>query len=514
MTIRILIGSTVRQKPEILKEFLQSLAELDRSEMNCDFLFFDNNESEESSNLLRTFTVSGSNTYLTGEPPHSPYQCTDETHMWTTILVWKVAAYKDFILQYAFENNYSHVFLVDSDLVLHPFTLQQLLSASVDIISEIFWTEWTPGTGMLPQVWMYGQYRLVPEIDPVVNPEMYKQESLKVLNMLQIPGLYQVGGLGACTLISRRAIAAGVRFSRIGNLDYWGEDRHFCIRASVLGLKLYVDTHLPAYHIYRHSDLDGVRKYKDSHLKIGTQEKSRYSWRRKGSGNTLTLSMIMRNEADRYLRRVLEHARQYVDNVVIIDDASSDDTVSVCRDILKDIPFTLIELQDSQFQDEYVLRKRQWEETIKTDPDWILVLDADEIFEDRIISEVTNLINQTETDLYCFRLYDFWDEEHYREDQFWQAHIYYRPFLIRCLPGFPYRWRETPQHCGRLPENILDLPYTNSSLRVKHLGWAREEDRRAKYDRYLQLDPGAVFGNLNQYKSILDSNPNLIKWYE
>jgi len=76
------------------------------------------------------------------------------------------------------------------------------------------------------------------------------------LERLRRPGLYPVGGLGACTLISRRAIEAGVRYQRIPNLTYWGEDRHFCIRAQALGFDLWADTHCPPRHLYRRSGVE------------------------------------------------------------------------------------------------------------------------------------------------------------------------------------------------------------------------------------------------------------------
>jgi hypothetical protein len=63
-------------------------------------------------------------------------------------------------------------------------------------------------------------------------------------------------------LISRKALVAGVSFAEIKNLSFWGEDRHFCIRAAALGFSLYVDTHFPAYHIYRESELSGIASYK------------------------------------------------------------------------------------------------------------------------------------------------------------------------------------------------------------------------------------------------------------
>ena len=76
------------------------------------------------------------------------------------------------------------------------------------------------------------------------------------------PGTYEVGGLGACTLISNKALKAGVNFSRMHNLTFWGEDRHFCLRAVSLGFPLYADTRYPAYHIYRESALTGVGEFK------------------------------------------------------------------------------------------------------------------------------------------------------------------------------------------------------------------------------------------------------------
>ncbi len=514
MVERILIASTVRQKPAVLKEFLLGLAELDLSGLKFDFLFIDNNDEEDATWLLQTFGVPGSTTYLAREKPQQDYLCSEQTHQWTGDLVWKVASYKDSILQFTREKDYSHVFLVDSDLVLHPQTLKQLLAAQKDIISEIFWTEWTPGTGKMPQVWLSGNYNFRYGDQSFNNGEAYQKEANSLLQQWLLPGVYEVGGLGACTLVSSQAIARGVSFKCIKNVDYWGEDRHFCIRASVLGLGLYVDTHYPAYHIYRESDLPGVETYqrwiKGESLKTGIGT----DWKRKNSGNKLTLSMIVRNEAGRYLREVLEHAKQYIDSAVIIDDASTDNTVQICREILEGIPFTIIELEESLFKTENRLRQIQWEETIKTKPDWILTLDADELFENRVLSEIRPIINQNRFDVMYFRLYDFWNQDHFREDDYWQAHNSYRPLLVRYIPDQKYIWQDTPLHCGRLPANIQELPGAASNLRVKHLGWSKPEDRELKYRRYLDLDPEGQYGIMEQYQSILDPQPRLVKWEE
>ena len=59
-------------------------------------------------------------------------------------------------------------------------------------------------------------------------------------------------------------------------------------------------------------------------------------------------------------------------------------------------------------------------------------------------------MRKTEVDGYMFRLYDFWDEDHYREDSLWNAHNTYRLFMIRYQENYNYLFRETPQHCGNV----------------------------------------------------------------
>lgn len=495
---RVLVASPVRQTPEILDCFLQSLKRLKQEGLLLDFYLIDDNIQLESTNLLKEFKSSGSVKIETiqREKDHI-YVKNHTTHYWTDELVWKVAALKDRLLQYAKEHHYDYLFLVDSDLILHPDTLIHLIKQKKDIISEIFWTRWQPEAMEQPQVWLsdeYTQYRKC--TDETLNEEQVSLRYTQFLNQLKTPGVYEVGGLGACTLLSRAALNAGVNFSKIKNLTFWGEDRHFCVRASALGLSLWVDTHLPAYHIYRNSDLPQARRLL------------------KNRKPHITLSMIIKNETDRFLRKALMQHKDYIDAAVIIDDGSEDGSAEICREILNEIPLTIITNIQSKFENEIDLRKQQWDETIKTDPDWILNLDADEILEDVFGEQLLQLVNQHDIDLYSFRIFDFWDDTHYREDQHWGAHLMYRPFLLRYKKNFSYTWTDKKQHCGRFPSNIFQLPNAISPLRIKHYGWARPELRKEKFDRYLYLDPEGEFGNKEQYKSILDKNPRLVRWIE
>lgn len=231
-------------------------------------------------------------------------------------------------------------------------------------------------------------------------------------------------------------------------------------------------------------------------------------------GSRITLSMIVRNEADRYLRRALESHRAYIDDAVIIDDGSTDDTVQVCREALDGIPLHLVSNPKSTFHNEVELRKQQWQETASRQPDWILNMDADEWFEAGKRDELKEIVRQPLADAVYFRLYDMWSETHYREDAYWQAHSMYRPFLVRFKRDTAYEWKETPQHCGRFPRSIAHFSYWCHPLRVQHFGWARSEDRQKKYDRYMKLDGDGTYGWKAQYDSILDPSPKLLPWEE
>ncbi len=124
-----------------------------------------------------------------------------------------------------------------------------------------------------------------------------------------------------------------------------------------------------------------------------------------GAEPRITLSMIMKNEAHRYLKEVLEDAVHYIDEAVIIDDNSSDESIAICHEVLKGIPHRVIKNSQSTFANEIVLRKQQWAETIKTNPEWILCLDADEIFECKFRRVIKQLLATIKEDTVYFRLY-------------------------------------------------------------------------------------------------------------
>lgn len=259
--------------------------------------------------------------------------------------------------------------------------------------------------------------------------------------------------------------------------------------------------------------------------------------------------MLVRNEADRYLKDMCHQMDVICDRVIVVDDCSTDDTVKICREA----GFDVLESQKSLWTtDEVRQRKRLFNMmTAKANHgDWLLILDADE----RILSDLIRfrgeLIDAQATSM-CYRLYDIWSifkcqssfssvriakynrNNHlfdtnnlsipdvsaltvpvydgraylYRNDQYWTAHNGYWPMAYRYIPN-NFIWNEQALHCGRFPINMQGLPMP-SKYKIAHLGWATEEDRKIKYERYMKADPKGEYGILAQYESILDNNPVL-----
>jgi tetratricopeptide (TPR) repeat protein len=379
---RVLVGSPVHQKTRILEEFLNSLKQIERGGFILHFFFVDDNQIEASSQLLEDFAKNVEGVLIQKSQRDDQYVCDERTHVWQEHLIWKVAAFKDLMIQKALEGGYEYLFLVDSDLVLNPHTLEHLISTGKEIISEIYWTSWELNAPKLPQVWVSDFYTLYgKERGEQLSQEEAARRQAQFLEKLQQPGVYEVGGLGACTLISQKALLAGVSFKEIKNISFRGEDRHFCIRAAALGFCLFVDTHYPAYHIYRESDLEGVGEFQQKNglksLKASqpvlepaarAEAESRKNRGEATRKPVLSLCAIVKNEREN-LPRCLASAKPYVDEMVVVDTGSEDGTPEIAAQYGAKVGYF-------EWCDDFAAARNYALSLVSGD--WILVLDADE----------------------------------------------------------------------------------------------------------------------------------------
>lgn len=222
----------------------------------------------------------------------------------------------------------------------------------------------------------------------------------------------------------------------------------------------------------------------------------------------ITLSMITRNEARRYLVRALDAALPHVQHLSVIDDGSTDDTPYLIVQAARahGVPLTLECRRESGFHEEHRLRRDQWVQAARTGASWVLTLDADEEL-------ITDGLAPQAGIGGCFRLYDMWSATQYRDDRYWTAHHRWWPMLMPVLPGDPARFPARNQHCGRAPESThMATPGYVPMGSILHWGWSRHVDRAAKARRYADLDPDGKLGDPAQYASILDPDPHLVEF--
>lgn len=228
--MKVLIAAPLRQEIKIFREYQAGLDRLIVPEGVTVDRYFVVNDCPE---IIPEIRGADYDVMDTGDR----FQKSDNDHLWTHENLEKMPALRNMTVRRALECGYDYLFSVDTDIVLHPETLLQLLEADKDIISELFWTNgWC-------NAWMYDQ------------SSGMKSEWVR-------PGLYQVGMTGACTLIKREVFFEGVDFTPIPNIRkaLWGEDRWFCIRAAVLGFEMWIDTHCPPWHLYSEKEYQNFKR--------------------------------------------------------------------------------------------------------------------------------------------------------------------------------------------------------------------------------------------------------------
>ena len=100
----------------------------------------------------------------------------------------------------------------------------------------------------------------------------------------------------------------------------------------------------------------------------------------------ITLSMIVKNE-EKYLRECLESIKNIVDEIVLVDTGSSDNTVNIAKEFHANV-YNYQWTENFSAARNYALSKSSGE--------WILYLDADERLSGKSINELKNIIDKNE----------------------------------------------------------------------------------------------------------------------
>jgi len=198
-----------------------------------------------------------------------------------------------------------------------------------------------------------------------------------------------------------------------------------------------------------------------------------------------------------HLKTALDHYSKLCDEMVVLDDASTDNSVEIVREYTDHI---IINSENNWEKNAETTNKaRLLEKTLTLNPDWVVSFDADELFEKRVLEKdfFRNMLRWAglrNINSLCFNWTQLWIEENwYRVDD----------GLGKISP--PRIWRnlgnmkieEVSGLHKRLWPQQMDNP-THINLHLLHYSSASEEKLYGKIANYLKLHPT---GN---YLSVLD----------
>jgi len=130
-----------------------------------------------------------------------------------------------------------------------------------------------------------------------------------------------------------------------------------------------------------------------------------------------------------------------------------------------------------------------------TDPDWLLMMDIDEVFEDHVADVIGEMMAQEQYVAWGFRMLHFWrGKTHFRVDDVWgrETTDHIHPRLFRNQPSLYY----PPQHIHGAHILGLEGACALAGVCIKHYGYSFPDKVREKYDRYMQVDPEGHYEHL------------------
>ncbi len=223
---------------------------------------------------------------------------------------------------------------------------------------------------------------------------------------------------------------------------------------------------------------------------------------------SLVTTIIIRNEADRYLQQNLTLLSKISTEILVVDDCSTDNSIEICRQFQN---VKLVKLDRPSFLgDESVIRHKTYHTARTLNPDWILSLDADEIFDEEIIEKIPDLLNHPTIEAWGFRIYDLWsNEKSYREDQLWERHHRYTTRLVK-NKSLNFDWNNIPVHAPHFTDTLLQqLKHGYCNTKIFHYGFLYPERTKIILDSWHKHDSKNNFISAEYKESLLDKSPKI-----
>ncbi|TRZ50018.1 MAG: glycosyltransferase, partial [Dehalococcoidia bacterium] len=178
------------------------------------------------------------------------------------------------------------------------------------------------------------------------------------------------------------------------------------------------------------------------------------------------------------LERVLKHLKTFCNEIVVCDCQSTDNSLEIIKKYTSHI---LVEPND--FKNELFTKQKMLEYVLKLNPDWIIWLDADEVFdregEQGGIRKLCDYGNKNGIDGLSFLEINLWkSNKFYRVDEFWHKAWYVRLWKNNANLKFDLK---KGLHHFQYPLGLKNIKQSN--IKVIHFGFSSSEliDKKYKY---------------------------------
>ena len=205
------------------------------------------------------------------------------------------------------------------------------------------------------------------------------------------------------------------------------------------------------------------------------------------------LAMYRIKNEDRWIEKSLEAISEICQEIVILDDDSSDDTVKICKSFPSVVD--IHEQKNLSFddtRDKNVLLKM----SLRRNPDFIITLDGDEIAMPKmkqILKEDLTILNP-QTDIFKIKFLEVREKPNQiRINDRTATDFFPKLYKLKNQPkNLHYDEMKFPGnvHCSHIPQNAVG--FTNAAIirfKVLHYGLYDEKLRLKKFHHYNKLDP-------------------------
>lgn len=199
---------------------------------------------------------------------------------------------------------------------------------------------------------------------------------------------------------------------------------------------------------------------------------------------------------EKYLKSTLDEFKRLCDDTIICTNNADEET----KALIKSYGFWTYEDPREWGKEQPLIKTDLLARVAKLRPDWIIALDADEVFAPEFTRERAEYFAGKDEVAWYFIIVNLYnDKEHFAHSsgiqRFWNIRFF------RFLPKLGLVYQKKNLHCGLAPPFAYAYGW-HAPYYIEHYGLMTKEDRLRKAERYKKYDPTARFKDRIYYDEL------------